>query len=199
MYLITHSLLSSWNYAIKDNPFGGDRDYMAEFMSTLKREPMAPTPAMQNGIDFEHLVTDIAFGDGDRKSKWYGAASRIADIVRGGQFQIVAKKPVSIDGFPLLLYGRLDVLKAGNIYDIKYSAKSYDRGKYISNTQHPVYLELVPEAESFTYLVSNGSDVWSETYRRDETPDIQTTIQQFLSWLTAQDLMDLYKEHWATR
>ena len=94
-----------------------------------------------------------------------------------------------------VLYGRLDVLKAGGIYDIKFS-KGYDRGKYFDSTQHPVYLELIPEARHFTYLISNGTEVWSETYRRDEAPNIYPIITDFLDWLAAQGLLDLYREKW---
>ena len=61
-YLMTHSLLSSWLYAIKENPFedaASERDPLAEFMQTLRREPTPTNEAMQNGIDFEDLVTAI--------------------------------------------------------------------------------------------------------------------------------------------
>lgn len=61
-YLMTHSLLSSWLYTMKGNPYEDmttERDPMAEFMLTLRREPTPTTEAMQNGIDFEDLVTSI--------------------------------------------------------------------------------------------------------------------------------------------
>lgn len=95
----------------------------------------------------------------------------------------------------LLLYGRLDVLKAGVSYDIKFSG-SYEAGKYLDSTQHPMYLEIVPEATKFTYLVSNGSAVWPETYTREETPSIIPTISNFFDWLEMRGLMELYKEKW---
>ncbi len=78
----------------------------------------------------------------------------------------------------VVLYGRLDALKAGTIYDIKFS-KGYERGKFYSSTQHPTYMLLIPEAQTFSYLVSNGMDVWTECYRRDETPDIRPIISDF--------------------
>lgn len=95
----------------------------------------------------------------------------------------------------LLLYGRLDCLKAGEIIDIKFT-KSYDVGKYFSSTQHPTYFELIPEARQFTYLASNGSAVWPETYRREDTPSIFPVISDFLDWLRAVDLLEVYKEKW---
>lgn len=198
-YMITHSLLSSWLYSMKENPHVDaaiePEDPMAEFLPVLRREPTPTTDAMQKGIDFENLVTDIVFNRGDRSNKWFDAANKVAKIVRGGVLQCRSKRIIQVDGMQILLYGRLDCLKAGEIFDVKFSPK-YERGKYIDSTQHPTYLEIVPEAIRFTYLVSNGTDVWRETYRRDETRDICPIIVDFLSWLRTVDLLGLYKEKW---
>ncbi|MCD7805400.1 MAG: hypothetical protein LUH03_09740 [Oscillospiraceae bacterium] len=222
-YLLTHSLLSSWLYTMKSNPretADSDKDAMADFLRVLHREPTKTTDAMQNGIDFENLVTAICRGDEmfgyyemydidldimgavvpaeTREHPWYKAAKQIADLVRGGQMQYKAKKEIQVDGYSILLYGRLDWLKAGTIYDIKFS-KGYERGKYVDSTQHPVYMELIPEASEFTYLVSNGASVWTETYRRDETPSIYPTISYFLAWLEGNGLLADYLTHWAAK
>lgn len=216
-YLMTHSLLSSWLYLMRENPYEDlttERDPMAEFMLTLRREPTPVTPAIQNGIDFENLITDIVNGKDvswfveDKVNpvsgevtgykaypKWYDAALKAADIIRGSVLQYKAQKTVTVDGLELVLYGRLDAMKAGHIYDIKFSS-GYERGKYIDSTQHPVYLELIPEALDFTYLVSNGTEVWTECYRRDETRSIYPVIEDFFTFLRIKGLMDLYKEKW---
>lgn len=79
-YLLTHSLLSSWLYAMKDNPREDattERDAYAEFLTTLRREPTPTTEAMQNGIDFENLVTAITEGGGDSSNDWYGPPQRL--------------------------------------------------------------------------------------------------------------------------
>lgn len=203
-YFITHSLLSSWLYAMSGNPYEditSERDYMQEFLQVLRREPTGTTEVMQDGIDFENLVTRIATGTmspNDQQEKTYDAARRVADRVRGGAFQFKALKRATINGVEFVLYGRLDVLKAGEIIDIKFS-KSYDRGKYFDSTQHPMYFAIVPEASCFTYLVSNGSEVWSEPYLREETPDIHGVISDFADWLVATGYMTIYKEHWLTK
>ena len=200
-YLMTHSLLSSWLYSMKENPYEdatSTRDPYAEFMQVLHREPTETTEAMQKGIDFENLVTSITAGGGDVSSRWFNAAYKVAKIVGGGRLQFRAIKQVTVSGVPLVLYGRLDALKAGVVYDIKFSG-SYDVGKYFDSTQHPMYMELVPEATEFTYLVSNGSNVWPETYRRDETRSIYPIITDFFKWLASQGLMDVYKEHWLSK
>lgn len=198
MYLITHSLLSAWLYAMRDNPYEDattERDYYRDFLRTLRKEPGEQTEAMLKGIAFEDLVTDIVNGDGDTGHEWYEAACKVAGLVKGGQLQYKAKKEITVSGVKLLLYGRLDVLKAGEIMDIKFS-KSYDRGKYIDSTQHPTYLELIPEAYRFTYLVTNGSEVWTEVYRRDETPDIVPVIEVFLQYLREADLWEVFAANW---
>lgn len=197
-YLMTHSLLYAWIYAMKENPFEdatSERDPMGEFMQVLRREPTETNEAMRNGIDFENLVTDIIHNCGDRSDKWWDAAVKVADEIRDSQLQFRASSVITVDGIELVLYGRLDALKAGTVYDIKFS-KSYDRGKYFGSTQHPVYLKIVPEATKFVYIVSNGTEVWHETYRREETEDIVPIIRDFFSWLQANDLFELYKEKW---
>lgn len=201
-YLMTHSLLSSWLYAMKENPYEDattERDPYAEFLAVLRCEPTPTTEAMQKGIDFEDLVTAIVNEDFDAMQKyddkWLGAAYEVADVVGGGLLQYRAKKEIQVAGMTFLLYGRLDALKAGAIIDIKFSS-SYEKGKYVDSTQHPTYLEIVPQATHFTYVITNGSTVWKETYRRDETPDIVPIIADFVSWLDANDLMGIYKEKW---
>jgi hypothetical protein len=220
-YLLTHSLMSSWLYAMKENPFEDmttEADPLAEFVAVLNQVETPPNAAMINGITFENLVTAILSGaqkfdysEMDAKTneirnyrinpndhKWHDAASKVAGIVGGGILQYRARKIIEVGGLTLVLYGRLDCLKSGEIYDIKFS-KGYDRGKYINSTQHPTYLELVPEAQGFTYLVSNGSEVWTERYRREETPAILPTISYFLEWMQAMGFLDTYKERWLAK
>lgn len=201
-YLMTHSLLSSWLYSMRDNPYADatqEDTSKEDFLRVLRREPTPTTEAMQRGIDFENLVTDIVRGaEIDPEEKWGRAAKAVADIVSGGQLQYVATKAVTINGLELLLYGRLDALKAGAIYDIKFSI-GYERGKFIDSTQHPMYMELVPEADFFSYLVSDGNEVWTENYRRDETPSIIPTIVDFLRWLNETGNMEIYLKYWGAR
>jgi len=200
-YMITHSLLNAWNYALKGNPFDdatGDRDPMADFMKTLRREPIPTNEAMQNGIDFEALVTDILEGRETPAHKWLEAGRTVATLLKGAQLQHKASRTVRVGNLDILLYGRLDALKAGVVYDTKFS-QGYDVGKYIDSTQHPMYMALVPMATDFTYLVSNGTNVWPEHYTREETPDILQIVQQFFYWLKTQGLMDTYKAHWEAK
>ncbi len=200
-FMVTHSLLNSWNYALKENPFEdatSDRDPLDDFLRTLRREPIPTNEAMQNGIDFEDMVTAVLKGKADTGHRWYNAASEVATLIKGAQLQHKASRTVRIAGRDVFLYGRLDALKAGIIYDIKFTRR-YESGKYYDSTQHPMYMALVPEAYGFTYLASNGTNVWPEHYRRDETPDIIQTIQHFFAWLDNQGLTQVYLDNWEAR
>lgn len=201
-YMITHSLLSAWRWALTGNPYEDmttEKNSAEDFLCALKREPSEITDAMQDGIDFENLVSVYANnGELEEENKWHDAAQRIADYVRGGQLQFKASRVVEICGLPILLYGRLDALKAGAIYDIKFSRK-YERGKYFDSTQHPMYLDLIPEAMRFQYLISDGTSVWTETYEREEVPSIIPVAADFLQYLTATDLMPIFKENWRAK
>lgn len=200
-YLITQSLLASWKYQWSDfEKYGDKADELREksindFLSSLRREPSPTTDAMQKGIDFENLVMDICQGNLPTDHKWYSAASEVARDVSGGQFQLAAQKEIEVAGLRFLLYGRLDCLKAGKINDIKFTS-SYAVGKYFDSPQHPMYLELIPEAKEFTYIISNGSRVWRETYSREESRSIIDVIQEFVSYLEMTGLMPTYKKHW---
>jgi len=206
-YLITQSLLSSWlrlwtdfEKYIFDNSEKTAADYQADayedFLRVLRREPTETTEAMQKGIDFENLVTDICNGIDCSAHKWYAAAAEVAEEVKGGQFQLAASAPLRVAGMDFLLYGRLDVLKAGRVIDIKYTSR-YEVGKFFDSPQHPMYIEIVPEAYEFLYLISNGTRVWREEYRREECRPIADFISEFVAYLDTTGLLPLYKEKWA--
>ena len=188
--MINQSLLSAFDWSFKKE------DGYEDFLKSLRKEPIETNEAMQNGKDFEELVTRIAEGKPvDEKSKWLKPANTIADIVRGGQFQVRIYKDKQIDGIDFVIYGVLDVLKAGTIYDIKFS-KNYEVGRYLDSVQHLLYLEIVPESDRFTYLVSDGSDVFIETYMRNEVEPIDRAIREFMQYLNKVGLMEVYKAHW---
>ena len=189
-YLLTQSLLGSWLYIY--NAFEGYEDNAyADFCSTLRREQIMQTEAMLAGIDFENMV-NAAVDGAEAKSN---SVKAIADIVMGGQKQVALYKEKTINGVDYLLYGKLDYLKAGIIYDIKYN-KSYEVGKYTESIQHPFYFELCPEAKQFDYLISDGNDVFTETYYRNLTPEIDKTVIEFMQFLSECKLTEIYYGYW---
>ena len=216
MFRITHSLLSAWDYATNDR--AGD-DSLAEFVKTLKREPKERTKAMQAGIDFEDEVTFYAtngylkyddapkmqvitamgdtiiqdvrtYSEAERK-----AITRFGEKVRFAAPQVRAEKEVKIGGMDFLLVGVADYLKAGIIYDTKRISR-YEYGRYVGNTQHPMYFELFPESMRFDYLIFDGYQTHIETFRRADCEPIQNYILRFISDLRDVGLLETYKEHW---
>lgn len=198
--LITPSLLNSWLYiylapqyvresekdemCLEDKQLSASRWARTSFLDTLRRVKNETTPAQQRGIDYEDAT--------------YKGETPASPYVEGGQFQIVGKKFETIDGVDFLLYGRLDCLKGGTIYDIK-RVSQYAVQKYLHSAQHPFYLHLFPRAKKFTYLVDDGYAFHTETYWRDEVKPIEQTIREFIEWLKNEDLWDDYELYWKAR
>ena len=81
-YLMTQSLLAAWQY----NLSGGSQE---EFLSVLRREKTEQTQAMKDGMEFERLVWECACGkEPEEKHKWAKGIREIAEIIRGGAYQV---------------------------------------------------------------------------------------------------------------
>lgn len=180
-YEITCSLLNQW-LRIWNNPVE-DNDSYQEFLNTLDRIPTPDNEYMQKGREYEKKVYD-------------GQDEIFSPIVKGGDFQTAISKKVEICGMNIMLYGKLDCLKAGKIYDIKY-VREYTYLKYIASSQHSMYLELVPNAKDFTYLVCDyKGNHYREVYDRTFIKDIKSIVADFLNWLKLKGLMEKYKDKW---
>ena len=222
-YKITQSLISAWNYV--HNCWEGQEDAaMESFLTALRGEKEELTPEqmqnIQNGFDFEKLVTDIATGafhpqyefDGmtdpdtceetckEVYTKWYRPAAEFGAILRGAQFQVRIHRYITVRGMEFEIHGVLDALKEGVIYDIKFKNKSFGSsdiaGDWLDSPQHPFYFYLVPEARKFMYLVSDGNDIYIEQYLPQETRKAEDIISEFVDFLETAGLMDVYKASW---
>lgn len=192
-YLITQSLLSSWLYTYKSD------DGYDDFLKTLHREPIQPTRAMLEGQRFENCLNSVLNGaEIEPTHEWYHPIMELYPTLYGAQQQVSLSRDMTIDDTKFVLYGVLDYLKAGVIYDTKFS-KSYDVGKYIDSPQHPAYFALVPEAYEFNYLICDGKYIYKETYRPDEVEPIEYTIKYFLDFLGNLSLLEIYKENWRSK
>ena len=61
------------------------------------------------------------------------------------------------------------------------------------------YLALVPEAQRFTYLLSDGQDLYEETYTRSMARPIEDIIAEFLRSIQYMGLMKTYEENWGAK
>ena len=187
-YLITPSLLNSYQYYIQDE-FKSPADSRADFLKTLSRERFEPNEAMQKGIDFERdvqLATDelneinIFHDDYDGRQE---IVNRMARKVKGGLWQQTCKKELKIGNQEFLLYGRMDVVKRDTIYDIKFTS-NYELGKFLDSSQHRIYLYCLG-LPKFQYLISDGEEYWTENYRNHEgiEDELKGMISDFMSYL----------------
>jgi hypothetical protein len=69
----------------------------------------------------------------------------------------------------------------------------------ISEAQHPVYLRLAPEAREFVYIVSDGSDVYTESYTRRNSRTAEEIVAEFINFLRHADLYKEYQSIWRAR
>ena len=186
-YLITASLLNSWKYAISpDNEYGT----LEDFKNVLAKVPFEPTEAIMNGFKFEQFMMDNY------------------EPTKKGCYQVKLSKNITTKTGSYVLYGILDCLKAGTIYDYKYKG-SYEVGSFYDSYQHLMYFELCPEASKFEYLISNNFkegkeiediNIYHETYYREGIKtDLYSEIDNFISWLKTNQLYDLFCEKWESK
>lgn len=201
-YRVTATLLNSWQriWDAKDRVFSSDNDNMSyedkvdlerekatkEFISLLNREPTPDNEYMKRGREYEEKVCN-------------GLDDEFSPIVEKGAFQVTLTKKVIINNTPILLYGVLDVLKAGRIMDIKRVVK-YSSGKYKNSHQHSMYLYLAPESYDFTYLICDDKgNHYYENYERQNCEDILVVVSQFIDYLKSNDLYDTFIQNWASK
>lgn len=185
---ITPTLLNSWSYAIKNGT-------LEDFIKVLNKEEFEPSESIIKGFEFEAYMQENY------------------EETKNGVYQVVVSK----EHGDYLLYGIIDCLKGGIIYDYKYT-KNYDVGKFFGNHQTLMYLEMVPEASKMVYLITNKfnkieyaennfqdvknieytvGDIFREEYTKDMFPEtIDSILHKFKTWLKQYNLFEVYAEKW---
>lgn len=187
-YYITPTLLNSWQYSIKNGT-------LEDFIKVLNKEEFEPTESILKGFEYEKYMQE------NYKETLNGA------------YQVKVNKEYG----DYLLYGIVDCLKNGIIYDYKYT-KNYDVGKFFNNHQTLMYLEMIPEASKMVYLITNKfnkveqpdlnfkdvskieyevGNIFREEYTKDMFPEtIESVLHKFEQWLKIYNLYDVYTEKW---
>ncbi len=196
-YLITPSLLNSWQWFLSVEDDDKQEAERQKFIATLKREKFEKTPAMEFGIKFED---DIAFMCRTKTKTINDTANEIVNIVSGGTWQLPCKKLYK----NFLLYGRMDVVKGNVVYDIK-TASRYDVGKFQKSAQHRLYLYCTG-LERCDYLVAEVYHGKEETIIKGfcvesyTDRDIEPMVDDFIAWLDYDpELKLLYYAHWESK
>lgn len=189
-YYITPTLLNSWQYNIKNGT-------LEDFIKVLNKEEFDPTESIKKGFEYEKYMQENF------------------EETLNGAYQV----KVSKEHGDYLLYGIVDCLKGGIIYDYKYT-KHYEVGKFFNNHQTLMYLEMIPEAKKMVYLITDKfvkemplsaplnfeycgeyeykvGDIYREEYTKDMFPEtIDSILHKFEEWLKQYNLFDLYAEKW---
>ena len=187
-YYITPTLLNSWQYNVKNGT-------LEDFIKVLNKEEFEPTESILKGFEYEKYMQENF------------------EETLNGAYQVKVSKEYG----DYLLYGIVDCLKGGIIYDYKYT-KNYEVGKFFNNYQTLMYLEMVPEAKKMVYLITNKfdktdypdlnfkdisnieyevGDIFREEYTKDIFPETMDSIlHKFEQWLKQYNLFDLYTEKW---
>lgn len=189
---ITKTLLDSWLWSFKRE------DGWDDFLSTLNREKKPPTKAMLDGTRFENVLNNALLGEQIPEDyEWKFPIDEMSIELWRSRQQVTVFREIEVDGQAFLLHGVLDYLRAGRIWDCKFT-KNYHLNKYHwSNTsQTSMYLALVPEAFVFTYIISDGRWVYRERYPRDIVPPIENYIKNFMKFLKQHGLWKVYEEKW---
>lgn len=153
-YLITPSLYSSWYWYKKINS-----KTKQDFLNTLNKVKEQPSPAMSAGIEFETAVMSYADGFGASNEP---CIIEFGELLQGASWQDVVKRPMTISGLDLLLYGKVDAIKKDTVYDIKVT-KNYVVGKYEVSIQHLLYM-YCSNIGNFEYLIHDGKANYKEHY-----------------------------------
>ena len=151
------------------------------------------------GQKFENCLNAVLNGaEIDTTHEWHKPITELASELQGAQQQVRLSRDTSVGDINFVLHGVLDYLRAGVIYDTKFS-KTYKVGKYLTSPQHPMYFALVPEASKFSYKICDGEWVYTETYTPDEVEPIERTIKNFIDYLKRTSLLDVYLSNWQSK
>ena len=189
-FRLTQSLISAYEWMFKKE------DGYDEFIAALNREKKQPTVAMLDGIRYENCLNSVLDGaEITPDHEWYKPITEMAEELQGAQQQVTIFRDINVDGVDFLIHGVLDYLRAGEIWDCKFS-KNYKLNKYLGSPQTAFYMYLVPEARRFTYIVSDGTWVYRERYPREIVEPIEPYIKNFMQFLDMHNLVNIYAEKW---
>lgn len=160
------------------------------FLKVLRREPIEPTELMLAGITFEEEVQRATEKE---ISEEEDIVSTVANIVRGGDWQVNCGKRLG----DYWVYGRCDVVKKDEIFDIK-TVQSYDFNKYYHSIQHLVYMYAL-DIKKFHYLIAQNNSFFMESYFWDEEALnlLQSRVCDFDNFIYGvQKYKDIYEQKW---
>jgi hypothetical protein len=213
-YLITPTLLNSFNYFIKSE----SEDAFSDFEKIIKKE-FTTNKYCEAGNMWEDRVCNLAISIddliNDNKIKEVDKlVLEVANKVNNSDYQVPVQKEIIINNMNILLYGKVDAMGYDRIYDIKTISSDYEIGKYNDSMQHRIYMYCSP-IKQFEYLITKikikedeetkevldviPTDNFAEYYAWQERyeSDIYECINNFFEYLKAnKELEKAYLELW---
>ena len=99
-FLITQSLLSSWEWGLIS-----DKGY-EDFLKTLERQPIQPTKAMLEGRRFENVLCSVLNGaEIEETHEWYKPITELYHWFIRAQQQVRLSRDLTVDGINFVCYG----------------------------------------------------------------------------------------------
>lgn len=194
-YYITPTLLNNWQYYL-DYKGNQQEKVKQSFVDCLNKVETIISNEMQRGKDYEELIR--LCDEKDLYSYKDSTINEITDYIKGGLWQELVSKVIEVDNKQILLFGYADVIKQNKIYDIK-RVNQYKLGKFYKSSQHKIYM-LCTGILNFDYLVSDGREVFVESYSiasiQELENEIKNMIYEFFGWLKIAGFYESYTAHW---
>lgn len=173
-YKFYATLLDSFSWYLKSER----EEAFQEFIDKLNRVPFS-SEAAEKGTAFNELVDEINAGSRYQVSEkgmieYNGfkfkepVVAHFVERYRQATPQVHTEGVLETARGPVLLYGYIDELEAGQAHDIKCTGK-YNFPKFLHNWQHLVYPFCLQQqgvpSEYFTYEITDYSNLYREEYQ----------------------------------
>lgn len=196
--LITSSLFGSIDWY--ENAYNNWKEKAyADLRGMLAREWSGMSDAGQRGVDFENAIYNTLNKGKEKEIRASDKFKVFLEKCKGGEFQKVTKKFITVDGLEYCIYSKLDVWFPAKIIDIKTTSKwdQYSEGKYLNSMQHIMYC-YTSDISTFLYMVAvfNGEtskdiqDIKYLSYEAPSLPFLENTIVERIKKLQA-----FFKQH----
>lgn len=119
----------------------------------------------------------------------------IADIVKGGAWNVKGTALLTIGGIDYKLCIQPHFIRGPNVFQI-YQLQQYSSGLFYKYATHSMAFKCIPGMFSFEYLISKGKDVYREKYTKTDVTPITEIISSFYAWLDSIGLLYIYEKNW---
>ena len=194
-YSVYPTLLDSFDWWRSQVPGARADQAFRELMDKLNKRPFKATPEMERGTAFneavDHVIksdTRLPIPESDEVSfKGYTFSKDlvldIARRVRGSLIQKYLQSRLILGPDTMVrVYGFADYVGPSQIWELK--TGRYYPGKFKRRWQRHTYMacHLVPK---FTYLVTDFTNVYEETYEDPGLPALKEALGDFIEFIEA--------------